>query len=122
MEYGTKWDWKDPLHNNDKLKWLQQKPYLPYACGLCFFFKNDKTIGIQSQPAVGVLVRKKSKLCSSVRENLGRLSGGYCRSGRGGDRSYFQEKCKTSRLGCPKYGVPMYVLCWEDYKHTPRFK
>ena len=79
MAYGITHDYPSPFDDKDKPEWLRQTSYAACACGICFFCKNGKTTGIQSKPADGIYVAKKSKLCSSTREELGRPSGGYCR-------------------------------------------
>ena len=79
MECGIKYDWPAPYDDKVRPKWLRQKSYIPCACGLCFFCNNGKTTGVQSKPAVGTPVTKRGKLCSTIRQNLGRQSGTYCR-------------------------------------------
>ena len=96
------------------------------------FCKNGITTSMHSKPAVSKPVAKKSKLCSPIRQNLnlGRPSDTYCREclrkrmlTHPNEKSVVAKKeCRTSRLGCPKFDVPICKFCWEDFKHKSKFK
>ena len=63
MEYGIKYDWPAPYDDKVRPEWWSQTAFVPCSCGLYFFCKNGKTTCMQSKPAVGTPVAKKTVGC-----------------------------------------------------------
>jgi hypothetical protein len=138
--YGSTWGtkgWPNAVHCRyrtlskrppERPNFMRQDPFVPCDCGKCFFCLNGITTGIAHPPTKKAKVtveykcgtRVTTNKCTDVRVSLGLSSGKYCRmcyrkqlttelSAK--DR---QQRCRTSRMGCPICKEPICKECWKE--------